>query len=202
MRIGIDFDNTIVSYDALFHRIAFEKKLISSQIPVNKIAVRDHLRSINQEDQWTLMQGEVYGLRMNEAQAYPYAIQFMAQAKQAGHQLYIISHKTKRPFMGPPYDLHKAAKSWVDSHLIFQNNPLFASEHVFYELTKEEKIERSRSLGCDVFIDDLPEILAMPGFPDHTKKILFDPEMHHTKSTQTYATASSWKELTQLVLVN
>ena len=201
MRIGIDFDNTIVSYDALFHRIAFEKKLIPSTVPVNKIAVRDYLRSINQEDQWTLMQGEVYGLRMDEAKAYPHAINFLIQAKQAGHQLYIISHKTTRPFMGPPYDLHQAAKLWVDSHLIFQSNPLFTSEHIFYELTKEKKIERARSLECDVFIDDLPEILAMPGFHELTKKILFDPELKHTKSTQTCTTASSWEELAQLVLV-
>ena len=200
MRIGIDFDNTIVSYDALFHRIAVEKKLIPSQTPINKIAVRNYLRSIDQEDHWTLMQGEVYGLRMNEAQAYPHAIQFMIQAKQAGHTLYIISHKTKQPFMGPPYDLHQAAKTWVDSHLVFQKNPLFTSEYVFYELTKEEKIERAKSLDCDIFIDDLPEILSMPGFPIHTKKILFDPDVLHPKSTQTYTTASSWKELAQLVL--
>jgi hypothetical protein len=200
MRIGIDFDNTIVSYDALFHRIAFEKKLIPGQIPVNKIAVRDYLRSTDQEDQWTLMQGEVYGLRMHEAQAYPHAIEFMIQAKKAGHQLYIISHKTKNPFMGPPYDLHQAAKLWVNSHLIFENNSLFAPEHVFYELSKDKKIERARSLGCDVFIDDLPEILAMPGFPEHTKKILFDPELQHAKITQTVTTATSWEVIAQFLL--
>lgn len=200
MRIGIDFDNTVVSYDALFHRVASEKKLIPSQISVNKVAVRDHLRSIDQEDEWTLMQGEVYGLRMNEARAYPHAIQFMTEAKQAGHELYIISHKTKRPFMGPPYDLHQAAKSWVNFHLIFQDSPLFTSEHVFYELTKEEKIERVRSLKCDVFIDDLPEILAMSGFPEHTKKILFDPELQHTKSTKAITIAATWKDIAQLLL--
>ena len=37
MRIGIDFDNTIVSYDELFYQIAQEKKLIPAELPVNKV---------------------------------------------------------------------------------------------------------------------------------------------------------------------
>jgi hypothetical protein len=200
MRIGIDFDNTIVSYDALFHRIAFEKKLIPGRIPVNKIAVRDYLRSIDQEDQWTLMQGEAYGLRMNEAQAYPHAIEFMIQANKAGHQLYIISHKTKNPFMGPPYDLHQAAKSWVNSNLIFEDAPLFEADHVFYELTKEEKINRIQKLECAVFIDDLPEILLMDGFPNNTKKILFDPEKNSSTLRKEYLKIGSWQEISELIL--
>ena len=36
MRIGIDFDNTIVSYDALFHRIDFEKKFWD---PIKELAL-------------------------------------------------------------------------------------------------------------------------------------------------------------------
>jgi hypothetical protein len=47
---------------------------------------------------------------------------------------------------------------------------------VFFELTKEEKVARAADLGVDMFIDDLPEILAMPGFPLGMRKILFDPD--------------------------
>lgn len=200
MRIGIDFDNTIVSYDSLFHRIASEKGLIPKQLPVNKIAVRDYLRSIDQESEWTIMQGEVYGLRMHEAQAYPSAIEFIAQAKKVGHQIYIISHKTKKPFLGPPYDLHQAAKLWVNAHLTHNEIPLFSSENIFYELTKEEKISRARNLNCDVFIDDLPEILCMEGFPLHTQKILFDPEKQYSSFLDKYTCATSWEELIQILL--
>ena len=42
---------------------------------------------------------------------------------------------------------------------------LIEPDHVFFELTKEEKIARVANIGCDYFIDDLPEILLMPGFP-------------------------------------
>ena len=51
MRIGIDFDNTIVSYDELFHKVAVEQALVSNmQI---KLAVRDYLRKIDNEPVWT-----------------------------------------------------------------------------------------------------------------------------------------------------
>jgi hypothetical protein len=47
---------------------------------------------------------------------------------------------------------------------------------VFFEITKDGKVARAVSLCCDMFIDDLPEILAMPGFPEGMRKILFDPD--------------------------
>jgi len=71
MRIGIDFDNTLVRYDALFHRVALEEGLIPAGLPVNKNAVRDHLRAQGIEARWTEMQGTVYGARMAEAEAFP-----------------------------------------------------------------------------------------------------------------------------------
>jgi hypothetical protein len=47
MRIGIDFDNTIVSYDALFFKVAREQDAVPADTPVNKVAVRDYLRKID-----------------------------------------------------------------------------------------------------------------------------------------------------------
>lgn len=64
MRLGIDFDNTIVCYDELFHRVALEQGLIPADLPVNKSEVRNHLRRVGKEPLWTEMQGSVYGARM------------------------------------------------------------------------------------------------------------------------------------------
>ncbi len=44
MHIGVDFDNTMVCYDAIFHRVCLEKGLIPSEIPINKSEVRNYLR--------------------------------------------------------------------------------------------------------------------------------------------------------------
>jgi hypothetical protein len=195
MKIGIDFDNTIVSYDKLFYQIAVEKKIITSNFPVNKIAVRNRLRSLNQEDIWTVMQGEVYGLRLREATPYPYFFDFIKAVQRLSHQIFIISHKTKVPFAGPAYDLHQAAREWIIKNMELNGIKFDESKSAFFEITQEKKIERIARLDCDVFIDDLPEILSMPGFPSKTVKILFDPDNTHTKKNQKIINLTSWKRI-------
>jgi hypothetical protein len=200
MRIGIDFDNTIVSYDALFHQVALEKQLISSSLPKSKLAVRDYLRESNKEDLWTLMQGEVYGSRMDDAIAYPGFFKFAKQAQECGHQIFIISHKTRHPFAGPKYDLHQAAKDWVNKFMTLNDISLNENTDAFFEITKEDKISRIFQLNCDIFIDDLPEILTMQGFPDNTQKILFDFEGTHSINHSQFTSANSWQHIQDLII--
>ena len=179
MRIGIDFDNTIACYDELFHKVAVEQGLISNTVPVNKVAVRDHLRSCGQEVSWTELQGEVYGKRMDEAAIFPELLEFVAHAIARGDEVYIISHKTRHPVIGPRYDLHAAARQWIEQHLIWDGRQLLSSERLFFEPTREGKLSQIGLCGCDLFIDDLPEVLTEAAFPDSTEAILFDPEGHH-----------------------
>lgn len=180
MRIGFDFDNTIVSYDTLFHRVAREQGHIPANIPMNKNAVRDYLRAQGREAVWTQMQGYVYGARMNEAAAYPDAISVIEALGKAGHELTIISHKTKKPYEGPAYDLHKAARGWIETHLrSTTGEALIPVERIFFIETKPEKIAKIGELACDVFIDDLPEILLHEGFPQRTRRFLFGPVAQH-----------------------
>jgi len=179
MRIGIDFDNTIVSYDALFHRVAIEKGVIPDGFLQTKLAVREHLRQAGREDVWTEMQGHVYGDRMDEATAYPGAIEFLKWAARLGESVLIISHKTRHPFIGPRHDLHGAARLWVDRHLKEGGRVLVRAEDVYFELTQAEKLKRIKTTACNYYIDDLPEILLAQDFPAETQRILFDPEAHH-----------------------
>ena len=62
--LGLDFDNTLVRYDKLFHRLALEKGLIEHTIKKDKKAIRDYLREKGQDNEFTLLQGEVYGGRI------------------------------------------------------------------------------------------------------------------------------------------
>ena len=194
MRLGIDFDNTIVSYDELFHKVAVEQALVPANIPKSKLAVRDYLRKIDNEPVWTELQGFVYGTQMEDAEAYPFVIVFMKFARDKGIFTAIISHKTKHPFIGPKYNLHEAARGWVASTLVDGVTNLVELDNVFFESTKKEKIARIAHIGCDYFIDDLPEILLMPGFPKNLKRILFDPEGIHN-ADQLYAKMVSWQEI-------
>lgn len=197
MRLGIDFDNTIVSYHKVFHQVALESELIPEDLPVSKLAVRDYLRRAGKEDAWTEMQGYVYGARMDDAVPYPGVIEFLSRARDAGMEMAIISHKTRHPFIGPQYDLHEAARTWVARHLKDKNGPFITQDHVYFELTKAEKLQRITGFNCDYYIDDLPEILEAEEFPENTRGILFDPDKHHEANNR-WLRVSAWEELGKL----
>jgi hypothetical protein len=199
MRIGIDFDNTIACYDGVFHAAALERGLIPSDLGRDKNSVRDHLNGSGRKDDFTELQGYVYGARMDLVSPYPGFADFVATARKAGHDLFIVSHKTKHPILGPKHDMHAAARGFLtDRGLMGSEAAQIAPENVFFELTKDEKVARARALGCEAFVDDLPEILNMPGFPDGMRKILFDPENQFagTKDVQAFGRCASWTEIT------
>jgi hypothetical protein len=176
MVLGIDFDNTIVCYDDIFHNVAAERGLIPSDLPQTKDHVRNHLRSTGQEDIWTEMQGYVYGGRMSEVKPFPGAIECIDSAVKSGIDVRIISHKTRKPYMGHPYDLHSTARHWMEMHGFFDPALIgMKEEHVYFLETKQKKLEQIRLCGCKFFIDDLPELFLEDDFPDNVERILFDP---------------------------
>jgi hypothetical protein len=176
MKLGLDFDNTLVTYDRLFHRVAGEEGLIDASVPQNKNAVRDDLRRRGLEPDWTALQGRVYGPRMRDAELFPGAIEALAALRAAGVELCIVSHKTRYPYSGEKHDLHAAARKWIESSgLCDVPRTGLSPDAVFFELTKEAKLARIRQQGCTHFIDDLPEIFTHADFPAEVGKILFDP---------------------------
>ena len=200
MHIGIDFDNTIVCYDELFHRVCLEKGLITPDVPVNKSDVRNYLRRIGRENDWTEMQGYVYGARMSEASAYPGVLEFLTACRRRAVTVSVISHKTRHPFLGPQYDLHESAQNWLKQQGIFDEGGIgLPRKNVFFELTKEAKLDRIRAGGVSHFIDDLPEFLAAPGFPGNVRRILFDPNELYAEEKQ-FTRATSWPEIQKLLL--
>jgi len=176
MRIGIDFDNTIACYDGVFHAAALERGLIPANLASDKNTVRDFLNSNGRADEFTELQGYVYGARIELASPYPGFGEFVARARQADHGLFIVSHKTRHPILGPRHDLHAAARGFlIERGLVGAGRGQIDPADVFFELTKEAKVARIAALGCEAFIDDLPEIFASPDFPGTARRILFDP---------------------------
>ena len=142
-----------------------------------KNAVRDYLRERDREEQWTEMQGAVYGARIMDAEPYPGIEAFFAYCRSTDMAICIVSHKTRFPYRGPRYDLHEAGHGWLQARGFLNTRETgLSSSRVHFELTKEEKIARIAALKCTHFIDDLPEILLADGMPSYTKKILFDPQ--------------------------
>jgi len=197
MFLGIDFDNTIIKYDELFHKIACEKGLISSEFPKQKNAIRDYLRESGVEDEWTVIQGEVYGERIKEAVPFTGMLETLEELNAKKVPINIVSHKTREPYLGPKRDLHAAALNWLKLNGIIDAEGLnsYASQ-VFFEVTKEEKINRIVQIGCTHYLDDLPEILEM--IPDGINKILFSPNGEEIINTN-WTVIRSWNELPSIL---
>ncbi len=197
MHLGLDFDNTLISYDILFRKLALEQGLIPEEIESNKNAVRDYLRSVDREDEWTKLQGEVYGRRIMEAPPYPGMKQALQSISGLNIPLTIVSHKTKTPFMGKQWDLHAAARTWLTKHEMHAYlGPNISHEQTFFELTKQAKCDRIVAVGCTHYVDDLPEILEM--LPDTIIKIHFSPE-EYPVSNKDWLVMRSWDELLTLL---
>ncbi len=195
MKLGIDFDNTIVCYDGLFHHVALERALIPPDLAPGKNSVRDYLRKTDREETWMELQGYIYGERMIEAKPFPGALEFFRWADANGLPWCIISHRTRRPFIGPEYDLHACARKWLEMQgLPASNSSAPDAPKVFFELTKQAKAERIDREGCTDFIDDLLEFLTWAEFPLGVRRLLFDPHNKHSSHTD-FPRVECWSNL-------
>jgi thiamine kinase-like enzyme len=200
IKIGIDFDNTIVCYDAIFDSIAHEKGIVLSNNVSSKTSLRDSLRAkVNGELEWTKIQGEVYGPRILEAKPFKGVIEFLKDLRTREIPFCIISHKTRFPVLGAAYDLHEWAIQWLsDQNFLDPNEIALTEKEYFFEVTKEEKLQRIYLEGCTHFIDDLPEFLSEPGFSPHVQKIWFTPA-GGTPEENTWIVSNSWEDLAKRI---
>jgi len=160
--IGFDLDNTLIEYDEHFYNLAREKGLINEVVDKTKLAVRENLRNRGLDEEFTKLQAEVYGKRIKEVAPKSELLETMRILKDKYYKLIIVSHKTRYPYKGPKYDLHQAAKEWLKLNELYisgENSNLISS--VYFEDNKESKIERIKEQRCNIFVDDLIEILDM-----------------------------------------
>ena len=194
--IGLDFDNTLVRYDKLFHQLALEKSLIKESLPADKRTIRDYLRSQGQDEQFSLLQGEVYGSRILEAEPAEGMLKALSELHQRRIPMVLVSHKTKTPYKGPAYDLHQAAWNWLEKHKFFDVNGLdWKHEQVFFEESKEAKVARIKTQECTHYVDDLPEILEM--LPSGIQPVHYNPQK--SDSSRYYFQLTDWALLTKSI---
>ena len=177
MRLGIDFDNTIASYDELFGRLARECGLLDGDVPAGKTAVRDAVRrGPAGEAGWQRLQALAYGHRVGEAVPFDGVAGVLAACRRAGLDLCIVSHKTRRAASEPDGpDLRQAALDWMAACGLFGPATGLSAARVTFCDTRAEKLAVIRRLGCTHFIDDLPELFREPAFPAGVCRLLFDP---------------------------
>jgi 2-hydroxy-3-keto-5-methylthiopentenyl-1-phosphate phosphatase len=169
MNFGVDFDNTIVSYDGLFEKAAAKTHLNCC----GKEAIRDELRSRPAGEQmWQELQAEVYGRLIEEAHVMEGFEGFVNVCRAQDIPLQVVSHKTRFAAQNPLIDLRDAAKSWMRGQGFFDGLG-FQESDVFFCETREEKVQKMKEIRCTHFVDDLPEVLGHQGFPAEVVRILY-----------------------------
>lgn len=199
--IGVDFDNTIASYDEGMHSIALELGLIQPETPKIKKEVRDAIRNLpNGELRWQGLQGIVYGPRMHEAQVSEGCLAFFQEWADKGAKLHIVSHKTEFANYDETHtSLRQAAMGWLEKNgFLNSTGGVLAQADVFWESTRIEKVKRIAQLGCSHFIDDLEEVFADPDFPVGLECILYAPKFDPSHSS-TLNVAKDWNQVTGYV---
>lgn len=171
--IGLDFDNTIVSYENVYRELAKAYGVDLTSAGSAKNLLRDHLKKQGREEEFTTLQGEVYGPGMRQAKPYPGFIDFLKETSRRGWGVKVISHRTRRPLAGTAHDLHQAARDWMAGLGL----EALGLREAYFEETKEAKLKKIGICGCCLFVDDLPEILKHPNFPTECARFLFSPDL-------------------------
>jgi hypothetical protein len=176
MRIGIDFDNTIVCYDAIFARLGRQFHWLPDDFAGTKQQSRDFVRGgVDGERRWRSLQALAYGPHLAEAEPFAGVIEFLGRCRRDGHDVAIVSHKTQFAALDRgEVDLRRAALDWMQGQGFFLPAGLAIERHqVIFADSRRQKCLHIGALRCDLFIDDLPELFADSAFPADTRRILF-----------------------------
>lgn len=194
MIIGIDFDNTIADYTGVFHRVGVKLGWLPKEVGHTKEDVKAYFINAGNEPKWTELQGIVYGKEINRARPYEGCLDALRQLKTKGHELVLISHKTRHPIIGEKVDFHIAAANWLKCNkFIHSEDAPFSHNALFFNEQLDLKISKIAELNCDFFIDDLKKVLDHSAFPNNCKPIFFSP---HKKEENCI---SHWKEVIDII---
>jgi hypothetical protein len=190
--IGLDFDNTLIAYDAVFRAAAVARGLIPADFAGTKQDIRDAIRLLPDGEQaWQSLQGHVYGSGIGGARLFDGVDHFLRRCRREGVAICVVSHKTEYGHFDPArVNLRAAALDWMDRQGFFAAEGFgMARENIHFEATRAEKLARIGALGCRLFVDDLEEVLSDPGFPPATTRLLF---ADRAPDRLPYKTLSSW----------
>jgi hypothetical protein len=176
VRIGIDFDNTLIDYDDVFVAIARERGLVDAAFRGSKQAVRDAIRLLPEgEMAWQRLQGRVYGRGIAGARLFEGVREFLRRCRDRRVPVFIVSHKTRYGHYDPQrIDLRQSARGWLAAEGLLRPGPGdIPPECVFFADTRAAKLAQIAALDCSHYIDDLEEVFADPAFPPGVVRILF-----------------------------
>ena len=166
-RIGVDLDNTIACYERVFEPIAQQMGLISERAEGwTKLQIRETLQKKRKERSLDAVAGR--GLWPRDATGLPPLSEFesiFSKQRRRGHEIWIVSHRSRRPAVGAPHDLWLSAFQWLNTAGLLRPEGKVSRNRLLLAPTREAKVREIIRIGCTDFIDDLPEVFSHPLFP-------------------------------------
>ncbi|MFH2204177.1 MAG: hypothetical protein ABIJ96_13745 [Elusimicrobiota bacterium] len=199
LRIGLDFDNTVIRYDDVFCGLARERGWLAAGDDCSKTELRERLVREDGDDlRWQRLQADAYGEHMRRARVFPGCREFLRWAADHGHRVFIVSHKTETSNFAPGVRLRERALAWLQTNEFVSNGvPAeggVANKDVFFLATREEKVAKIVELRLDLFVDDLLPVLRHAEFPRATCGVHFAPAGSRREAGA--VTAGSWSGVT------
>ena len=148
------------------------------------------------EECWRKLQGYVYGKAIEEAPSFEGTLECIKLWKAQGHHFVVVSHKNQFPLVGPPYDMQQAALNWLERLGFFDAG--IERDRVFFEPTMDKKVLRIANLQCDLFCDDLPEVLLHKDMPLNCRTIFIDTETESLAPSEGVDYRGSWTDLLEI----
>lgn len=162
MLIGVDLDHTIINYEPVIRKAARDVFGLPEGFDSGQSTKEAFKKAIG-NDAWTEFQAELYGKLIYKSRPYLGFQHFFTKAKQRGHTVSVVSHKTR--------DLRTSAATFLSAY-IGQYYPWLGNVHFLDTL--DDKVEKINELDCDVFIDDKLSVLER--LPQKIRKIFFNPD--------------------------
>ena len=175
-KFGFDLDNTIVDYSDSVERYCLDNSLKMCKTILE-------LRKLLQEaddsgNLWQIAQGWLYTDGLSYAKPAEGAIELCEYLRTNNFELFIVSHKTTHtPVFCGNKPLRSVATNWISSGGLSNYFP--STENIYYEASRELKINRIKSLDLGYFIDDLVQIFQDHNYPQEIVSFLLSPTPSH-----------------------
>ena len=162
-RIGLDLDNTVIDYAPAYRAVAKEMGL--PQQLVDRESIRESLRKSEEDDEeWQRFQAHLYTDGLTHAQPAPGLLEFLQFCNSTDVEVVIISHKTEAtPVRFGSRDLRSRASKWLYAEGIVPAH--IAPAGIHFCDNRIEKVRTIAATECEVFVDDLTEVLTDPRLP-------------------------------------
>lgn len=194
LRIGLDFDNTLICYDQVFYQLAREHRFIEESVPAKKANIRQSIvERFGNDLHWQKLQSLAYGPQISEAQLFDGVLAFVSVMIKQGHELFIVSHKSVRSHFNPNIKLRDHALSFMKQCGLVAPE-MIPEQHVFFAQTLTDKVEKIANLKLDVFVDDLGKVLLHECFPQYTVGIKYNGS-----KTEGALYADDWQQISHYI---